>query len=155
MLVVGRMNVPGELDRRERVPRRLALGIQKADLLRGLVELILHFARIVDRPDERPDGEEVSTLLGGQLDIGSPLEDFELGFVRGPALEPGSRELDTPVQVSQLRIGQAYALFLLGLSLGLDAWDLEPARDRREADAEARRVWRGRYLGEPPGLPEV
>src|SRR5439155_7908825 len=50
-----RLSDEGEVDGSERVPRGLALRVQKADLLRGLVELVLHFARIVDRPDERPD----------------------------------------------------------------------------------------------------
>ena len=59
------------------------------------------------------------------------------------------------MQISKLAVGEPRALDLLGLGLRLDARDLEPVGDRREADAEARRGGRRRHLGEPPGLREV
>src|SRR5439155_23946735 len=48
-----------------------------------------------------------------------------------------------------------WSIFRRRLGLVLESGDLETDRDRLEAYAKARRVWRGRYLGEPPGLPEV
>src|SRR2546430_15653866 len=43
----ARLSEEREGDRGERGLRRLALGIQKADLFRRPVQLVLHFARIV------------------------------------------------------------------------------------------------------------
>ena len=94
-------------------------------------------------------------MLRRQLHRGGLLLDLELRLVGRPPLEPGAGELETPVQLPQLRVGETRTLVLLGLRLGLDARYLEPAGDRGEAHAKAGRQRRRRHLREPPRLREI
>src|SRR4029077_30464 len=144
-----------EVDRRERILRRLAVRLHETDLFRDLVELVLHLARIVDRADERLDRDQVSTLLRRQFDARRGLLHLELRLVGRPALEPGARELETPVQLSLLRVRETRALFFLGLGVGLDARIMPQGRDRREAHADTRLGRRRQDLRETPGLREI
>src|SRR4051812_23546985 len=124
------------VDGGERVARRGAV----PHALRGLVKLLLQRLRLAHLPDEARDLFEETLLLRGERHLGHRIAHAELRVLRRPALEPDAREIDARLQIVALRRRERLALALLCLAEGLDARDLQPVGDDREADAE--RGWR-------------
>src|SRR3954471_6770540 len=121
------------VDGAERVARRGAI----PHALRGLVKLLLQRLRLAQLADEARDLFEEPLLVRGERHVGHRIANAELRVLRRPALEPDPREIDTRLQLVALRLRERLALALLGLAEGLDARDLQPIGDDREADTES------------------
>src|SRR5207237_8382739 len=111
----------------------LAVPLDEPSFLRVLIELVLHLVGIVHFADQVLDGEKVSTLAVAERNIRRGRKDRELGLVGGPSVQPDPSELETAVQVTELRRGKPRAFALLSLHVRSGAWVRGPVRKDLES----------------------
>src|SRR5205807_4689615 len=110
---------------------------------------------IVDVTHQGLDLNQVAALPGGELDVRWRVADGEPGLLRGPPVQPDASELETAVQVTELRRSEPRSFALLSLDIRSDARDLEPVGKDLEPHPKSRRLRIGRDLRQAPGLSHV